>query len=412
MTAPESDPADGTAEAARLDSRVVSAHPSSRGCLKILWFGSYAKGPGYPRSETLIAGLRQLGHHVTEVHAPLFDGVADRVRAGRGRGLLRSAWRQGRAAVRLAAGWFRADEHDVVVVGSGGVVDAPLLRFLQNFDRRPVVLDAFIPLYDTAVRDRGLAPEGSVRARLLLGAERLAGQFADLVLTDTLEHAALLAADLALPADRFAVVPVAQHDPGEPSPLPEGETLEVLLVSTFIPLHGVETVIAAAERLDGDAIRITIVGDGQGLADLRARAEACAAVRLIPQFLSGSALAAYVEDSHVGLGVFGATPKAARVVPLKAALTLAAGRALVTRDSPAAQEGLFGAAELVPPGDPQALADCLRSLAADRARLMRLAAGGRARYLERFTPQRAAAALVAGIEARGLTPIATTADPA
>ena len=110
------------------------------------------------------------------------DGVKDRVKAGRGRGLVRSALRQGGAVVRLAKGWFAAEEHDVVVVGSGGVIDAPLVRFLQNFDRRPIVLDAFIPLYDTAVRDRGLAPEGSPRARLLRGLERLAGRVADLVL--------------------------------------------------------------------------------------------------------------------------------------------------------------------------------------------------------------------------------------
>ena len=42
------------------------------------------------------------------------------------------------AAVKLSAGWFRAEEHDVVVVGAGGLFDGMLLRFLQNVNRCPV----------------------------------------------------------------------------------------------------------------------------------------------------------------------------------------------------------------------------------------------------------------------------------
>ena len=66
--------------------------------MRLLWFGSYAKGEGYPRTETLLAGLRSLGHEVREVHAPLLEGAAHRVETARGGGALRLAWRQARAA--------------------------------------------------------------------------------------------------------------------------------------------------------------------------------------------------------------------------------------------------------------------------------------------------------------------------
>ena len=101
---------------------------------------------------------------------------------------------------------------------------------------------------------------------------------------------------------------------------------------------------------------------------------------------------------------WGETAKAARVVPLKAALTLAAGRALVTRDGPAAREGLGDDAVLVPAADPDALAAALRELAADRERTRDLAARGRERFLARYTPVRAAAALVEGIASRDMVP--------
>src|SRR6185295_14794161 len=97
-------------------------------------------------------------------------------------------------------------------------IDGPLLRLLQNFDRVPLVVDSFIPLYDTLVRDRAVATETSARARALL---------------------------------KIAVVPIAQPDPGQPSPLPSDGPFTVVLVATFIPLHGVATVVEAAERLAG-----------------------------------------------------------------------------------------------------------------------------------------------------------------
>jgi glycosyltransferase involved in cell wall biosynthesis len=103
-------------------------------------------------------------------------------------------------------------------------------------------------------------------------------------------------------------------------------------------------------------------------------------------------------ESHEGLGIFGDTDKAARVVPLKAAMVTSCGRALVTRDGPAAREALGDAAVLVPPADAAALAGALVRLRDDRASLDRLAAAGRRRYEERFTPRAAAARLVAALE--------------
>lgn len=371
--------------------------------LRFLWFGSYAKGPGYPRSETLVDGLRSLSHSVRELHAPLFDGAGERVSAGRGAGLTRSAWRQGRAAVSLGSRFFREPDHDVVVVGAGGVIDGPLLRLLQNFERRPLVLDAFVPLYDAVVRDRKLAPADSLRARTLLAVERLGARGADLVLADTDENAALLIEDLGLDAERVAVVPVSQHDPGAPTPVPGDGPLRVLLVATYIPLHGVETVLDAARRIGGDGIEVTIVGTGQGFEAAREVADDIPGLTLVPEFLPLEDVLSRLADSHVGLGIFGETAKAARVVPLKAALTLAAGRTLVTRDSPAARSALDGAAVLVPPGDPDALADALLALRDDRDRVARLAAAGRQRYEQRFSPPAVARTLLRVLENRGLT---------
>jgi glycosyltransferase involved in cell wall biosynthesis len=366
--------------------------------VRFLWFGSYAKGPGYPRSETLIAGLRELGHDVVEVHAPLFTGAAEKIALGAGGGAARTAWRQARAAVRLSRGWFRAGEHDVAVAGAGGLADPALLRLLQGFHRVPVVADAFIPLYDTVVRDRGLAAPDSLRARLLLRMETFAAARADLLLSDTCAQADLLASDLGVDRSRIAVVPIAQFDVGPPAPLPPSGPLRVLLVATFIPLHGVATVLEAAARVGCAGVEVRIVGAGQGLAAIAEAARGVPGLELVARFLPEDEVRAMLAASHVGLGVFGDTAKAGRVVPLKAALVASCGRALVTRDGPAAREALDGAALLVPPADPAALAAALLRLRDDRAELERLATAARRRYEERFTPRSAAARLVEAVE--------------
>lgn len=366
--------------------------------MRIVWFGSWARGPGYPRSETLISGLRALGHDVCEVHAPLLDGAAAKLDAAGGGGTAALAWRQAKAALRLARGWFRAGECDAVVVGYGGIADVPIARFLQNFDRTPLVWDAFVPMYDAVVRDRGLAAPDSRRARLLLRLERTSARLADVILADTGANADLLAADLGAARDRIAVVGISQPDPGEPAPLPSGGPLRALLVATHIPLHGVPVAIEAARRLGPSAgVEIRIVGTGQGVAEAARLAADVPGVVLEDRFAPEDEVRAAYAASHVGLGVFGTTEKAARVVPLKAALTTAAGRALVTRDGPAAREALGDDAVLVPAGDPDALAAALVRLRDDRCELERLAAAGRRRYLAQFTPEAAARALLGAL---------------
>ena len=98
------------------------------------------------------------------------------------------------------------------------------------------------------------------------------------------------------------------------------------------------------------------------------------------------------------LGIFGTTAKAQRVIPNKVFQALACGVPVVTADTPAARELLADgeSALLVPPGDPDALADAVRRLAADEELARRIATGGRAAY------ERAASETVLGSRWRAL----------
>jgi glycosyltransferase involved in cell wall biosynthesis len=85
------------------------------------------------------------------------------------------------------------------------------------------------------------------------------------------------------------------------------------------------------------------------------------------------------------IGIFGTSAKAAQVIPNKVYQVLAAGRALITSDTPAARELLAPGPGiiLVPPGDPQALATAIRKM---RGRCPAAAAAHLATLRRQVTP--------------------------
>jgi glycosyltransferase involved in cell wall biosynthesis len=174
-------------------------------------------------------------------------------------------------------------------------------------------------------------------------------------------------------------------------PAPEAG-FEVLYYGGYIPLHGLEHVLDAARRLTSlPDVRFTLVGDGQEYTRVRRLAQEWGLpnVRFAREWLAEDELVArYLAPAHVCLGVFGASAKAARVVPAKVLLALAAGRAVVTRDSPAAREALADGehAVLCAAADGAALADALCRLRADGTLRARLAAAGPPLVAARYAP--------------------------
>ncbi len=247
-------------------------------------------------------------------------------------------------------------------------LDRWYLRLLTlGSPRRPIVVDAFLCLHDTVVVDRKLLEPGSIGARLVSSLERSALASADCVLIDTEQQKNQLCRRYALPEKKVHVVPVGL-DERQWTPLPAqsvGEHFNVLFWGTFIPLHGIPTIIEAARllRLRDPSVRFAILGDGQ-------TADTCAAMlahdpldnlEWTRRLCDTAELRAAIADCHCVLGVFGDSEKAASVVPYKVYQALASGRTLVTRSGPPMTDladGNLGVA-LVPPADADALASAI-----------------------------------------------------
>lgn len=363
--------------------------------MRVLYFGTYSVGPGYPRNTVLAESLRAAGARVVECRAPLFRGAADKVRAvSTPRGAAAAAARAAVAWAKLAAGFFRAGPRDVVVVGYTGHLDVFLARALSIAWRTPIVLDAFLSLHDTVVGDRCILRAGSPQARALFAFERAAMRCADLVLADTEANADFLAETFDYPRARVLAVPVGSLVTAPVrvrATVGEGgggrETFTALFVGSYVPLQGIPYVLDAAAL--APEVRFRVVGDGPGAEALEreAGARGMANVAFTRRFVPREELASLYEEADAVLGIFGTTPKASRVVPCKVYDGLAAGLPIVTGDSPAARELLTDGVDalLVDRGDPRALAAALRRLREDPSLGERLRRNARRLARARFS---------------------------
>jgi glycosyltransferase involved in cell wall biosynthesis len=312
---------------------------------------------------------------VVERHVGVWEGQRHKWSLGLG-----PAARLGLAEARLLLG-DRREQFDALIVGYPGHFDLPAARRIAQ--ARPVIFNPLLSLHETLVEDRGRFRPGSNAARMLRRVDRSALQRADLVVADTEQNARHLAELGALPPERLAVCFVGAEErlfrPGAKSPA----AFHALFVGKLIPLHGLETILAAA-RLAPE-IPFRIVGSGQLDALLHQRPPNVEWVDWVDYEL----LPAELQQAGCALGVFGTSAKAGRVIPNKAFQALACGTPLITAHTSAARELVEDgqSALLVPPGDPAALAAAVRRLAGDAVLAKNIGAGGLATYRARASEQ-------------------------
>lgn len=336
----------------------------------LVW-GTYDVGK--PRVRIMLAALRQAGFDVTCVHDDIWSGVEDKSQLSgfwsRFRMVLRLLW----AYPLLVLRFLRAPAHDVVIVPYMGQFDVVLLWPFARLRGQPVIWDAFLSLYDTVARDRAMVSGKGFAGRLLYRWEWLACRAADRVVLDTAAHARMFAQVFDLPANRLADAFVGCEDgffnDAPAGGVPVGGRPQLLFYGQFIPLHGIETIVAAALSDRGRAFDWHLVGSGQDAPRIDAMlAEAdCPHIRRTA-WIGYAGLAEEIARADICLGIFGQSEKAAQVIPNKVFQIIASGRPLVTRESAAMREIVAGdmpGTRLVAAGEPDALLDGVESLCAE-----------------------------------------------
>jgi glycosyltransferase involved in cell wall biosynthesis len=347
--------------------------------MKILFFGTY-DARKHPHVRVLQEGFELLGDEVLQCNKPLGVSTDERVR------MLEQPWRAAGLIGKIGKSWRDLrrgargfGDVDAVIVGYMGHFDVHLARRL--FRTKLLVLDHMIFARDTAI-DRGVrsGPLLAVLDRI----DRAAVRAADIVCVDTEGHQQMLPlgiTSIVVPlgaTTRWFVEPVATGS---------GDRLRAIFHGSFTPLQGAPVLAEAIAMCAGYPIDFTMVGRGQELAAAKAAANPNPNVSWI-DWMDPEELPELVASHDVCLGIFGSGSKAQRVVPHKVFEGAAAGCAIITAESVAQRRLLGGAAEFVPPNDPQAIADALLGLAKDRAHVEQLRKAARARAMSAFHPER------------------------
>ena len=355
---------------------------------RILVFGAWDDGPGYPRTRAWLQGLDAAGQAPTLWRLP--SPFAGQKRLD----VVRCPWRWPGAACRLAA-WrrraraeltvaLRVVRPDVVVLPYPGHALAPIVR--QEFAGK-IVLDLFLSAHDTVIDDRAWFRPNSWPARRLLALDRGACAAADVVLLDTPAHAAHVAALCGLDPQRVTWLPVGDPDaPAVALPVaPASAPLHVLFFGTGVPLHGLLLLVEAAHACAG-LVRLEVIG-GSRAERAAIAAQASPHVQLGAAFVARRELTRAMARAHLVAGVFGASAKAQRVIPFKVVHAMAAGRAVLTGDTVAVRAWLRDGEDvlLAPTGDAEALAARLRAVAMAPERLASIGQAARATFVQRFS---------------------------
>ncbi len=362
--------------------------------LRVCYFGTYRAG--YSRNRILVQGLRANGVEVIECQEPLWRGIDDRVQVVSG-GWRRPGfwWRVVRTYARLLARYRRVGDYDVMVVGYPGHLDVFLARLLSWWRRRPLVWDVFMSIYLISL-ERGLDRSSRIGVALLRVLERVAIRLPDRLVIETEEFARWFQEVHGIPIERFAWIPTGADDtvfrpvpgPAEPTEPP----FRVLYYGTFIPNHGVLTIIEAARRLAhrGD-IRFELVGEGpqRAEAEFRVRQAGLANVRFT-DWLDRQALRERIAQAHICLGAFGTTRQSLMTVQNKVYECLAMARPVITGDGPAVRRAFRHGEHLwlVPRADPAALAEAIERLCEGPALRDRLGTEGYREFGLHYTTRR------------------------
>jgi len=341
----------------------------------LLFFGGY--DPAYPRNSIIRKGWEKCGFPVTEC---VVDGRFKVYR--RYPALL---WRYAKTM----------DASRIIFVPDFRHKDVPLAWLIARCTGRKIVFDPLVSRYETRVLDREDAARGSVQAWHNRNLDRISMKLPDILLADTRAHARFYADECSRSLDAIHVLPVGyDEDVFHETPLRAAHTpCQVLFYGTYLPLHGVETIIEAASLLREGDVQVVLVGNGQTRAEAERRAAGVSHGRIsfLPP-VAAHELHNLIAASDIVLGIFGTTPKARMVVPNKVFQALAVGRPVVTGDTPAVRELFRNNVHLtmVPPGDAPALARAIESLAHDRAGRERLARAGGSYVRAEFNSKRIA----------------------
>lgn len=223
----------------------------------------------------------------------------------------------------------------------------------------PLVFDPLISSWDKKINERGLYSPKSIESKKILINESTIFNKADLIIADTECHADFYSKYLNISKKKISVVYVGAEEELFKPDAKNSINNKVLFYGSFIELHGIDTIIKAAEistkkitwELIGDISKINIPINSSKL--------------IINEAIDYEKLPNKINSADILLGIFSNSKKANNVIPNKVYQSLACGKAVITRAAdaypkkiPLSNDALF----FIEPNNPIALSEKINEI--------------------------------------------------
>lgn len=275
------------------------------------------------------------------------------------------------------------NSYDLVFVGFYGQLLMVPVSILSRF---PILFDAFVSTFDTLSSDRKLFPTNSIIGRSLIYIDEFACKRASHVMLDTQPHVEYFINLYKIPSNKISPIPVGcNEDIFFPRGFQKNNTVtRVLYYSSYLPLHGVGTVVQAASYLKDRPIKFRIIGEGQTYKETKKLSIELGLqnIEFIPPIAIEELPSEIVQADICLGGHFGTSEKAARVIPGKVYQILAMEKPLIASNRGANLDLLkhMESAYLCNPNNSEDLAQAIMYLHEDPIFRTQLAHKGRAVY--------------------------------
>lgn len=343
--------------------------------MKVCFFGSYVKDTyGIPSGNggTLLKKLlEKQGVEVIECHHPI-GGASSFIPA----------------YAKLLSKHCKIN-YDLMLIPWRGILTLPLAKLVH---KKPIIYFPAFSIYDTLVNDRKKVKKNSLKAKFIHFVDRIACKWSDIVILESTEEIKYFVKEFHLPKEKFIQLPLSADESifVPQSETPPEKNFIVLLFGSFIPLHGLETIVECAKILQkNNDILFLVCGDGQMKPQIENKINEYELNNIdLLGLVSKEELLDNIKNSDLCLGIFGNTKKAQKVVTNKVFQILASKKPLITMDSPASRESNLENLEncmLVPPANPQKLAEAILFMKNNPKKRQEIAEKGYQNYVKNLS---------------------------
>lgn len=334
--------------------------------MRVCYFGTYRKE--YIRNRLMIDRLKMGGINVIECHETLWLDYQDR------ENIVAKGWKDPRywlrffiVYTRLLNKYRKFGKYNLMIVGYPGQLDVIIAKILTIIRKKPLIWDFYMSVYLIA-NERKLAQKSRIGVMVLRLLEKFSFHLSDWIIVDTDAYAEWIHNEYSVKHDKLWFLPLGADDRiFKPKSEPNSkDTFKCLYYGSYIPNHGLEYVIEAANLLrDDSSIIFELVGDGPekhkilGLVDNYNLSN----VKFL-DWTSQEVLVEKISQADICLGSFGNTPQALMTMQNKIHECMAMGKVIINGDSPVMQSQLRDNANIIlcAREDPLSLADKIISI--------------------------------------------------